>query len=94
MSSKHSNDSEFRLVPLAEDIEYQAARAVVADAEKAVVVAEERHRLAQTPAEERTAWNAVQEARKALGETGESCGLPSRQAPASGNSSAREATTS
>jgi hypothetical protein len=66
MSSKHSSDSEFRLVPLAEDIEYQAARAAVTNDEKAMLAAEERYRLAQTPAEERMAWKAVEEARKAL----------------------------
>jgi len=41
-------------------------RAAVADAEKAILAAEERYRLAQTPTEERAAWNAVEEARKAL----------------------------
>jgi hypothetical protein len=71
MYLKDRSDSEFRLVPLAADVEYQAAQATVADAEKAILTAEQRYRAAQVPAQERAAWREVEDARKALAKAGE-----------------------
>jgi hypothetical protein len=68
MYSKDRSDSEFQLVPLAEDSDYQAARSAVADAEKAMLAAEQRYRGVQTPAQERSAWQEIENARKALDE--------------------------
>jgi chromosome segregation ATPase len=68
MYSKDRSDSEFQLVLLAEDSNYQAARSAVADAEKAMLAAEQRYRSAQTPAQERSAWQEIENARKALDE--------------------------
>jgi hypothetical protein len=68
MYSKDRSDSKFQLVPLAEDSDYQAARSAVADAEKAMLAAEQRYRAVQTPAQERSAWQEVENARKALDE--------------------------
>src|SRR5215469_8221694 len=66
MSSKDRSDSEFQLVPLADDAEYRVAQAAVADAEKAMVDAEQRYGEATGPAAER-AWKEVKRTRAALG---------------------------
>ena len=65
MSSKDRSDSEFQLVPLADDAEYRVAQAAVADAEKAMVDAEQRYGEATGPAAER-AWKEVKRTRAAL----------------------------
>jgi hypothetical protein len=71
MSSKNRSDTEFRLVPLADDVEFQAAQAAVADADKAMQEAEQRHRTAQTPIEDGARWREIERTRAALTAAGE-----------------------
>jgi hypothetical protein len=63
--------AEFQISPLADDPEFRAAQAAVGDAEKAMFAAEQRHVAAQAPADERTAWRDVKNARAVLAAAGD-----------------------
>src|SRR5262245_8463994 len=66
MYSKNPSDPQSRLVPLAEDLEYCAAQAAVAAAEKTMLGAERRFKAALTPTAEWVARRDVEKARVAL----------------------------
>ena len=65
-SSPLPDPAEYQLAPLSDDEEFRGAQAALADAEKAMLTAEQRYAAAQTPAEERTAWREVENTRAGL----------------------------